>query len=97
MYSTEKTLNDLGDKVPADTKSSVEAAIADLKSAMESGNIDDMKAKIEALQTASYKLAEIVYQTEGAAPDAGAQPNAADASGDTVEADYEVVDDDKDE
>ncbi|MGI6216140.1 MAG: molecular chaperone DnaK [Coriobacteriales bacterium] len=104
VYSTEKTMNDLGDKVPADTKSSVESAISDLKSAIEGGNVEDIKAKTEALQTASYKLAEIVYQNQpqGGQPGAagaGAQPGAASQDGDdTVEADYEVVDDDnKDE
>ena len=100
VYSTEKTLSELGDKVPADTRSSVEAAVADLKSAIEAGNVDDIKAKSEALQTASYKLAEIVYQQDQAGADAGAQPGAQQAQqggDDTVEADYEVVDDDKDE
>ncbi len=103
IYSTEKTINELGDKVPADTKSSVEAAIADLKSAIESGDIDNIKAKTEALQTASYKLAEIAYQSQAAqgAPEGApqGQPGAqqAPADDDTVEADYEVVDDEKDE
>ncbi len=97
VYSTEKTLNELGDKVPADTKSTVEAAVADLKSAIEGGNVDDIKAKSEALQTASYKLAEIVYQQDQGAADGAAPQGGAAGGDDTVEADYEVVDDDKDE
>ncbi len=100
VYGTEKTLNDLGDKVPADLKSNIEAAVADLKSAIESGNVDDIKTKQSALQEASMKLGEIAYAQggDGAAAGAGnAQANAQASGDDTVEADYEVVDDDKDE
>ena len=100
VYSTEKTLAELGDKVPSDMKGDIERAVADLKSALEGSNIDDIKAKTEALQTAGYRLAEIVYQShqaDQAAPQ-GAQPGASAPADDTVEADYEVVDDeDKDE
>ena len=96
VYGTEKTLNDLGDKVPADVKNNIESAIAELKSAIESGNIDDIKAKQSALQEASMKLGEIAYAQGGDGAAAGATD--AQAGGDdTVEADYEVVDDDKDE
>lgn len=96
VYGTEKTLNDLGDKVPADVKGNIESAIAELKSAIESGNVDDIKAKQSALQEASMKLGEIAYAQGGDGAAAGATD--AQAGGDdTVEADYEVVDDDKDE
>ncbi|MBR2699876.1 MAG: molecular chaperone DnaK, partial [Clostridia bacterium] len=61
VYATEKTLKDLGDKVPQATKDEVENAIAAVKSALEGDNIDDIKSKTEALQQASYKLAEIAY------------------------------------
>ncbi len=101
IYSTEKSLNELGDKVPAETKSEVEAAVADLRSALEGGDIDTIKSRTEALQTAGYKLAEVAYQQSGAQadPQAGAAGTANTAADDdTVEADYEVVDDDnKDE
>ncbi len=101
VYSTEKTINELGDKVPADTKSTVEAALADLRSALESGDSDTIKAKTEALQTESYKLAELAYQSQAQAQQAGpqnaGQQATAQTDDDTVEADYEVVDDDKDE
>ena len=100
VYSTEKTLAELGDKVPSDMKGDIERAVADLKSALEGSNIDDIKAKTEALQTAGYRLAEIVYQSQQAdqAAPQGAQPGASAPADDTVEADYEVVDDeDKDE
>ena len=102
VYATEKSLKDLGDKVPADTKSDVEAKIASLKEALNGDNVDDIKAKTEELQQASYKLAEIAYGN--AQQQAGAQQPGNTASGDyntnaggnddVVDADYEVVDDD---
>jgi molecular chaperone DnaK len=96
VYSTEKTLVDLGEKVPEDTKASVTDAIASLKKALEGSDLDAIKAETEKLQQASYKLAEIVYQDVQSAPgqEGGASAGAAEgASGsDVVEADYEVVD-----
>jgi molecular chaperone DnaK len=92
VYATEKTLSELGDKVPQDTKDSVTAAIDELKKALEGTDAEEIKAKTEALQTASYKLAEIVYADQSAASGgAGAGADAA-AADDVVEADYEVVD-----
>ncbi len=93
-YSTEQTLNELGDKVPADTRSEVEAALADAKKALEGTDIAAIKSASERLQQAGYKLAEIVYsdqeaQTNGQSGAAGTQPNGGD---DVVDADYEVVD-----
>ena len=103
VYSTEKTLSDLGDKVPADTRSTVENAISDLKNALNTNNLDEIKAKTDALQSASYRLAEIVYQQQGEQyaqgqqyANTGAQPQQPQGGDDTVEASYEVVDDDKD-
>ena len=98
-YGAEQTLKDLGDKVPADQKKEVEDAIAEAKKALEGTDIDAIKAAGEKLTEASQKLAQIVYSTtdEGAAaagqPGAGAASNGGD---DVVDADYEVVDDDKD-
>ena len=97
-YGAEQTLKDLGDKVPADQKKEVEDAIAEAKKALEGTDIDAIKAAGEKLTEASQKLAQIVYSTtdEGAAaagqPGAGAASNGGD---DVVDADYEVVDDDK--
>ena len=103
VYSTEKTMNELGDKVPADTKSTINAAIDRLKNALDGSDVAEIRAASENLQQASYKLAEIVYSTEGAggAPADGGAPYGAGydggSSSDTVEADYEVIDDEKDE
>lgn len=90
-YSTEQTLNELGDKVSADVKSKAEAAIADAKKALEGSDVEAIKAAGESLQSVAYELTQVVYadaqqQTDGAA---GAQP----ADDDVVDADYEVVDD----
>ena len=90
-YSTEQTLNELGDKVSADVKSKAEAAIADAKKALEGSDVEAIKAAGESLQSVAYELAQVVYadaqqQTDGAA---GAQP----VDDDVVDADYEVVDD----
>ena len=95
VNATQQTLDELGDKVPADAKAQAEEAIAETKSALEGTDIDAIKAATEKIQQAGYKLAEVVYSTEGAA--AGAQAAAAETApaDDTIEADYEVVDDEK--
>ncbi len=94
VNATETTLNELGDKVPADSKSTVEAAIAEAKTALEGTDIDAIKAATEKLQQASYKLAEVAYSNQDAAAAgtgaAGAAPQQDDGP---IEADYEVVDD----
>ncbi len=95
--ATQQTLDELGDKVPADAKSEAESAIAEAKSALEGTDIDAIKAATEKMQQAGYKLAEVVYSTEGAG--VGAQAAAAETApaDDTLEADYEVVEDDEEE
>ncbi len=93
VNATQQTLDELGDKVPADAKAQAAEAIAETKSALEGTDVDAIKAATEKIQQAGYKLAEVVYSTEGAA--AGAQAAAAETApaDDTIEADYEVVDD----
>ncbi|MGI5058169.1 molecular chaperone DnaK [Treponema pectinovorum] len=73
IYSTEKSLKDLGDKVSAADKQKVEEGIAELKKAVESNNTEDIKAKTEALKQSSYKIAEEVYKQQQSA---GAGANA---------------------
>ena len=97
VYATEQTIAELGDKVPADTKSEVEAAIAKAKEALNGTDVDAIRTAGEELRTASYKLAEVAYgdaQGAAAAGQAGAA-GASAANDDVVDADYEVVDDDK--
>ena len=94
VNATETTLNELGDKVPADSKSTVEAAIAEAKTALEGTDIDVIKAATEKLQQASYKLAEVAYSNQdAAAAGAGAAGAAPQQDDGPIEADYEVVDD----
>ena len=103
VNATQQTLDELGDKAPADAKAAAESAISEAKSALEGNDIEAIKASVEKLQQAGYKLAEVVYSQNGgdpaaaAAAAAGAQGGAAPADDDTIEADYEVVDDDKKE
>ena len=92
-YSTEQTLNDLGDKAPAELKSEVQAAVDEAKKALDGTDIDAIKAAGEKLQEVGHKLAEVVYSATNEQAAAG-QPASDD---DVVDADYEVVDDDKNE
>ena len=98
-YSTEQTLKDLGDKVPADQKKAAEDAVAEAKKALEGQDIEAIKAAGEKLQEVGHKLAEIVYSNAQQASAQQPQGGAADAQqkpqDDVVDADYEVVDDDK--
>ncbi len=75
VYSTEKTLKDNQDKISESDRKPIQDAVEELKKAIESGNADDMKKKMEALTQASHKMAEALYKasaaTQGA--EAGAQ------------------------
>ena len=86
IYTIEKTLKDLGDKVDAAEKEKIEKASAELKQAIAQDpiNVEDVKAKTEALQQASYKIAEEVYKQQQAA---GAQPGPDAGAGDAGQAD----------
>jgi len=92
VYGTEKTLADLGEKVPEDTKSEIESAIADVKKALEGDDTEAIKTATTRLQEKSYKLAEIVYQQaqEEQSAEQGSTPEP-----DEEVADYEVVDEDE--
>lgn len=106
LFETEKQMNELGDKVTADEKSNVDAAREDLKKAVEANDVEDIKAKSEALTQAFYPISSRIYQeaqaqtgAAGDGADAGAQAQSgaqsAGPGGNTVDADYEVVDEDK--
>ena len=101
IYSTEKSIKDLGDKVDAGTKSKVEAAIEPLKKAMEGDDAEEIKRLSEELTQASHKLAEAMYQQASQADaqqQAGAadpeQPGSSAPEEDVVDADFEEVKDD---
>ncbi len=97
INATETTLAEVGDKVSSEVKQQAESAIAQGKSALEGTDVEAIKAAIEAMQQAGYKLAEVVYANNDAAQaGAGAAAGQAQpADDDTIEADFEVVDDDE--
>jgi len=80
IYSTEKSLKEVGDKADATIKSEVEAALTALKSKNDNGTSAEIKAATETLQAASYKLAEALYKTTGASADGAASANGNGAS-----------------
>ena len=89
VFQTEKMLKENGDKLPADVKSDAEAKLNDLKTAVQSGNVDDIKAKQEALSQVFEKM----YQAAAAAQQAaGAQPGADAGAADAKPNDDGVVD-----
>jgi molecular chaperone DnaK len=111
VYNVEKTLKEHGDKISSDEKAKVEAAIQKLKKAKDGASVEEMKACIEELQQASHKLAQKMYEQaskdQQAAQQAAADSAKASAARDTqttaskkdeqdiVDADFEVVDEDK--
>ena len=95
VFQTEKMLKENGDKLPADVKSEAESKLADLKTAVQSGNVDDIKAKQEALSQVfekMYQAAAAAQQTAGAQPgaDAGAANEKPNDDG-VVDADFKEV------
>jgi len=91
IHSTEKAMAEHGDKVGAPEKGAIESAIAELKTALEGEEADEIKAKTQALAQASMKLGEAMY-----AQQPGGDDNEHDQSDDgVVDAEFEEVDDDK--
>ncbi len=98
VYQTEKSLKDMGEKVPAEDRSNIEAALNQLKTVKDGDDVETIKKALESLQQVSHKLAEAMYaenaEGEGAAAD-GAAPEAGAADDDVVDADFEEVKEDK--
>ncbi len=96
-YQAEKTLKEIGDKADAGLKSQVETALADLKTALQGTDVEDIKAKAEALSKPLHELTSKLYEQANAAGQE-ANPNQAQTAqnnDDVVDGDYKVVDDDK--
>ncbi|WP_288524773.1 molecular chaperone DnaK [uncultured Clostridium sp.] len=104
VYQTEKTLNELGDKVSAEEKSEIEAKIEEVKKVKDGDDIEAIKKAMEDLTQAFYKISEKLYQQNGGAQGEGFDPNnmgganagtgAANSNDDNVvDADFEVQDD----
>ena len=75
VYQTEKTLNELGDKVSAEEKSEIEAKIEEVKKVKDGDDIEAIKKAMEDLTQAFYKISEKLYQQNGGAQGEGFDPN----------------------
>ncbi|MFH1075792.1 MAG: molecular chaperone DnaK [Pseudomonadota bacterium] len=102
IYTTEKSINELGDKVDSATRTNINSIIERLKKAMEGSNADEIKQLTDDLTKASHKLAEAMYsqasgKTAGGGETEGGQPNSGKHSTDedVVDADFEEVNDKK--
>jgi len=102
VFMAEKNLKEMGDKIDADTKAKIEAAVERVKTALKDDNTDEIKSAADDLNNAWHAAAEQMYQRAGAQqggphPGGQEQPGGGQATSDdgSVDADYEVVDDDK--
>lgn len=97
VHSSEKTLEDIGDKVSEADKTTVELAIADVKEALEGEDTELVKTKTEALSQAAMKLGEAMYQNAQNAEEEGDDgPSELSGDDEVVDADFEEVKDDED-
>ena len=101
VYQTEKNLKEMGDKIEAEAKNKIEAAVGRVKEALKTENVDELKSSLEALNQIWNEVSQKLYQQQQAAggaadaqPDAEAGTETKDDK-DVEEADYEVVDDEK--
>ena len=94
IYQTEKTLGELGDKISADEKSSIQAAVDKLKEVNKGTDVAAIKAATEEVQQAFYKVSEKLYQQANPQGAQGCDPNCGGNCGNdgVVDADYETVD-----
>jgi molecular chaperone DnaK len=95
VHSTERQLVEHGDKVGPDVKASIEAAVADVKAVLDSGDADAINAKVQALGQVAMKLGEAVYQAEQEKANSGADAAGSEAkpsSDDVVDAEFTDVD-----
>ncbi len=107
VNATKQTIEELGDKAPEDTKKDAEAAISECEEALKGTDIEAIKSSVEKIQQAGYKLAEVVYQqgnadgqtppdvAQAAAAAAGASGAESSKDDGPIDANFEVVDEDK--
>ncbi len=95
VHSTEKQMKEHGDKLDAETKSQIESGMADLKSALESEDVEQIRAKLDALTHSAMKLGEIVYKASQAGESGAAEADASKKDENVVDADFEEVKDDE--
>ncbi len=92
IHSTEKSLNEYGDKVSTEEKQQIETAISDLKSALDGSDTEEVTAKMQKLAEVSMKLGQAMYEASQAATD-NTETDAKDD--DVVDADFEEINDKK--
>jgi molecular chaperone DnaK len=100
VHATERQLVEHGDKIDAETRASIEAAITDVKAVLDSGDAEQIAPKAQALAQVAMKLGEAVYAAEQAKAQAGGEDSAAETAeakpaDDVVDADFTEVDDSK--
>ncbi len=96
IHTTEKSVSELGDKVPESDRSEIESAVTALKASMEGDDVVDIKAKTEALAQAAMKLGTHMYQQQDEGETGGEEPESeGTADENVVDADFTEVDDDK--
>ena len=101
IYSTEKSVSELGDKLPEEDKTKIEACSEQLKKSLETEDLDAIKSDLEALTQASHKMAELLYSQQAEEQTASAEHGNEDAQDgekksakddeDIVDADFEEV------
>ena len=93
VYQTEKTLNELGDKISAEEKASIQSAVDKLKEVNKGTDVAAIKAATEEVQQAFYKVSEKLYQQQAPQGGQNCDPNCGGCGNDgVVDADYETVD-----
>jgi len=98
VHATEQQLAEHGDKIDADLKAEVEAAIAEAKSALEGGDVEAINSKAQALTEVAMKMGQVIYEKEQAAaasPGGEGGETASGADEDVVDAEFSEVDDNK--
>jgi molecular chaperone DnaK len=95
VHATERQLEENGDKIDASLKAEIEAAIADAKAAIESGDAAEMTAKTQALTDKAMKMGQAIYEKEQAAAASPGAESGAKADDDVVDAEFSEVDDHK--
>ncbi len=98
IHGVKKSMEEMGDKLDAGEKDTIEAAIKDLEGVLDSGDKDEIEAKTKALAEASHKLAEQMYAQAGEGAEAAAESAGGEnaSNEDVVDAEFEEVKDDKD-